>query len=130
MNSERSPRRSRLRDFALYIAIGVAFGMVAFFMGRSSMSLKETSRWLSLIFFSAILYGTFIALNRPLYRTSSFWALTAVLLALHSILFIAIVMKVEQWRPIWSAVMFFEAPLLDALKSRFVSPSHRSGKHG
>ncbi len=119
--------RSRVRDFALYILIGLVFGITAIVLGRSSISAKAANQWVSVIFFTSILYGTFIGLNRSLYRTRSFWILTVVLLSLHLAFFITMVAQVDQWRPVWSAVMFFEAPILDALKDRFVLHRHGDG---
>jgi hypothetical protein len=127
-NQKRRHVRSRVRDFALYILIGLVFGITAIVLGRSNISAKAANQWVSVIFFTSILYGTFIALNRSLYRTRSFWILTIVLLSLHLAFFITMVTLVDQWRPIWSAVMFFEAPALDALKGKFVSPRNRGGK--
>jgi hypothetical protein len=120
VNSTHSRPNSRLRDFILYIAIALAFGGLAVVFGRSSISEKEANQWMSLIFFSAILYGTFIGLNRNLLRNRSFWIVTTAAFTIHSVFFISVATCVEQWRPIWSAVMFFEAPLLDFMKAKCV----------
>ncbi len=128
MKSSSSRFRSRSRDFALYIAISLAVVLMLVVLGRSSLSFEMANRWFSLAFFTAILYGTFIALNRALYRNRSFWVLTAILLLAHLVLFITVVTQIPHWRSIWSAVMFFEAPVLDALKDRFASSRSRGGK--
>ena len=126
MSQRRSHISSRQRDFALYLVIALALALIAVIMGRSNLSLKEANQWLSLIFFTAILYGTFIALSRPLYRIRSFWIVTITSFLVHVSLFAAILTHVDQWRPMWSAVMFLEAPMLDALKRRFVHPTHKN----
>lgn len=119
--------RSRVRDFALYILISLACVITPIVLMQSGVNAKATNQWFTIIFFTSILYGAFIAANRSLFRMRSFWILTVVLLSLHLVFFITMVTQIDQWRPIWSAIMFFEAPILDTLKSRFISRRHKNG---
>lgn len=120
LNRGRSRLRSRLRDYVLYVVIALAIGAVGVFLGLSNIDQTTANLWTSVVFFSAVLFGAFIAANRSLFRTRSFWILTTILLLLHLTIFSMLVIQVAQWRPIWSAVMFLEAPLLEFFKMKFV----------
>jgi peptidoglycan/LPS O-acetylase OafA/YrhL len=121
-NRVRSKLRSRLRDFVLYVVIALAIAAVGVFLGLSNVDQRTANLWTALVLFTAVLFGAFIAANRSLLRTRSFWVLTIVLLTLHLTVFSTLVIRVTQWRPIWSAVMFLEAPLLAYLRMKFVGP--------
>jgi hypothetical protein len=121
----RNRSESRSRDFVLYVAISLGFMALAIALGRSNFSLKTGGQILSLVLFTGILYGCFIASNRTAFRLWTFWLLTAAMLTVHSVLFLVINLRVDQWRGIWNGVMFAEIPILDYMKRRFVH-SHRN----
>jgi hypothetical protein len=89
-------------------------------LGRSHISQRAAGQWLSLVLFTGILYGAFIAYNRALFQTPAFWFLVVVLLSAHIAVFVILNRSMDQWRPIWNAVMFLEVPILDLLKGQFV----------
>ena len=121
-----SKLRSRLRDYVLYVLIALAIVAVTGFLALSNIDQKTFNLWTSVALFTAVLFGAFIAANRSLFRTRSFWLLTIGLLLLHLTIFSVLVIRVTQWRPIWSAVMFLEAPLLTFLRMKFVG--HETGR--
>jgi hypothetical protein len=118
---------SRARDLVIYLAISLAVMMLAVVLARSNLSQAAISQWFGLAFYSAVLYGVFIQANWPSRRLRQFWLVTVVAFSLHAAVFAAIVVNVTAWRPIWSAVMFLELPLLDRAKDRFVPV--RKGRH-
>jgi hypothetical protein len=120
--------QNRVRDFALYIAISLAVGAVAILLGRSHLSLGAISQWFGLAFYSAVLYGIFISANWYARRQRHFWLVTILAFCVHAATFAAIIVNVPQWRPIWSAVMFLELPLLDRAKARF-APDRKYKHH-
>jgi hypothetical protein len=107
------------------VLIALAIGAVAVFLGLSNIDQRTFNLWTSVALFTAVLFGAFIAANRSSLRTRSFWILTIVLLSLHLAIFSTLVIQVRQWRPIWSAVMFLEAPLLAFFKMKFVGGKRR-----
>jgi hypothetical protein len=113
-----------VRDYVLYLAISFAFAFTAVALGLSNVSLETGEQIMSLVFFTGILYGAFTFYNKSDW-SRSFWLLTALLLVSHSALFIAVATQVPHWRPIWNLTMFFEVPLLDFLKRKFVHPKRK-----
>jgi hypothetical protein len=111
----------------LYVAISLAVMFLAVVLGLSPISLEAGGKVLSFVLFTGILYGSFIAYNRSLFRSWAFWRLTITLLSAHLAVFIAINMYVDHWRPIWNGIMFLEIPILDFLKGRLVHV-HRNHK--
>ena len=75
--------RSRVRDFVLYIAIGLAFVGVLIAVARSSVSYDAFIKWGGLAFMTAVLFGYFISKSGQFLREWKFWALTAILLSVH-----------------------------------------------
>jgi hypothetical protein len=61
----------------------------------------EVSKWLGLTFASAILFGSTIRAYTRHAREILFWAVLAVLLCLHLLLFFWVVRTVGQWRLAW-----------------------------
>lgn len=60
--------RSRVRDFVLYIAIGLAFGGVLIAVVRSSVNHDVFIKWGGLAFMTAVLFGYFISKNGQFLR--------------------------------------------------------------
>lgn len=110
---------SRARDFVLYVAISLAVAMLAVLMGRSKMSAQAASQWFGLFFYSAIVYGVFVSANWRSRRRGRFWIVTTTAFCVHAAVFATIIITVTQWRPMWSAVIFLELPLLDLVTDRF-----------
>ena len=88
--------RSRVVDYVLYIAIG--FALVFFAIVSSKWSHEKFIRWGGLGFFTACLFGYFVQESRRFLRNWHFWKITAALLAVHLVLFVAILATAEVWR--------------------------------
>lgn len=128
MKSGHPESRTRDRDLILYLAISFLVVLVLLGLGLSDLSLRSANQLFSFGFFTAILYGAFLFLNRPIHRKRAFWALTVITLLFHLVLFIALMTQISNWRPIWNVAMFFEAPVLDYLKGRFVSKRRKNAR--
>lgn len=120
-----SPRqnRARLRDFALYVAIGLFVAMVAIGVAQTDVSHDAFIRWGGLAVNTCVLFGYFIADSRPLFRRWSFWGLTIALLSLHTTVFCIVLTHVSQWKLVWFMVMILEVPVLLFVRNRFLKPS-------
>jgi hypothetical protein len=114
--------RSRVRDFVLYIAIGFAFVAVLIAVARSSVSHDAFIKWGGLAFMSAVLFGYFISNSGQFFRMWKFWALTAVLLAVHLAAFAVILAHVDEWKLIWFTGMAVEYPAFAFFRSRLPYP--------
>lgn len=121
---QRSPRR-RLRDFVLYIAIGLCVAFVAMGLAQTDISHDSFIRWGGLTVNTSVLFGYFVADSRPLFRRVSFWILTVALLSVHVIVFALVLTHVSQWKLIWFMVMLLEVPVLLFLRNRIVNESTR-----
>jgi len=110
--------RSRVRDFVLYIAIGLAFVGVLIVVAQMGVSQDVYIRWGGLALNTAILFGYFIADSRQFFRRWQFWALTAVLLSVHLAGFIVVLTHVAEWKLLWFMVILFEFPVLVFFRNR------------
>lgn len=110
--------RSRVRDFVLYIAIGLAFVGVLIVVAQMGVSQDVYIRWGGLALNTAILFGYFIADSRQFFRRWRFWALTAVLLSVHLAGFIVVLTHVAEWKLLWFMVILFEFPVLVFFRNR------------
>jgi hypothetical protein len=119
MSKVPSNFRSRLRDYLLYILIALVVGSIAIALGISGVSADTFGRWGGLVCFTALLYGYFIADNRPQFRRLSFWVLTVVLLLAHVTVFAMIFAHIAHWKTIWFMGMFLEFPVLAYFTNRF-----------
>lgn len=116
-NARRVRRvRDRVRDYLFYIAIAFAsIGMAVFV--RTRFGHDAYIRWFGLVVFTTLLFGLFLKNSRELFRMRRFWEVTAVLLMVHLLVFVAILTHVEEWRLPWFTVMAFEYPVLNFFKS-------------
>jgi len=109
--SNRAGRvRSRVIDYVLYIAITFAFFAMVFVI-QGKWGHDAFIRWGGLAGFTTILFGYFVSDSRLFLRERHFWLMTALLLAMHLALFIAILAHVEEWRLMWFTGMALEYPL-------------------
>jgi hypothetical protein len=123
MNSTQHNSTSRVRDYVIYVAISLAVGAVAIGLGRSSLSLRAANEYFGLAFYSAIVYGVFISANWSSRRLPRFWLVTTAAFCLHGAVFVAIIVKIPYWRPIWNLVMFLELPVLERVRAQFAPES-------
>lgn len=122
-----SPRKNgaRLRDFALYVAIGLCVAMTAIGVAQTDISHDAFIRWGGLAVNTCVLFGYFIADSRRFFSRWSFWGLTIALLSLHIILFGIVLTHVGQWKLIWFMVMILEVPVLLFIRNRFLKPIYK-----
>jgi hypothetical protein len=99
--------RSRVIDYALYLAITLAF-LTMVFVVQGKWGPDAFIRWGGLAGFTLILFGYFVGDSRSLVRQPQFWLLIAVLLAVHLALFIVILSHVDEWRLMWFPGMALE----------------------
>ncbi len=119
-NSHES--RARLRDFALYVAIGLVVAMLAIGVAQTDISHDAFVRWGGLAVNTCVLFGYFIADSRSFFRKWSFWAVTIALLSLHAAVFCIVLTHVSQWKLVWFMVMILEVPVLLFVRNRFLKP--------
>jgi peptidoglycan/LPS O-acetylase OafA/YrhL len=115
--------RSRVRDFVLYIVIGLAFVGVLIAVARSSVSHDAFIKWGGLAFMTAVLFGYFISKSGQFLREWKFWALTAILLSVHLAAFAVILTHVDEWKLLWFVGMAIEYPVFVFFRSRLPYPS-------
>lgn len=102
--------RSRVIDYVLYVAITFAF-ITPVFLIQDKWGHDAFIRWGGLAGFSSLLFGYFVSDSRPFLRERRFWLLTALLLATHLALFIAMLTQVDEWRLMWFTGMALEYPV-------------------
>jgi hypothetical protein len=94
-------RRSRARDFVLYIAISFAFVAVLLAGALSHVDQGKFMKWVFISFDTLFVFGFVIEKSRPLWRRNSFWLLTGSLLLLHCIAMAELLIRVKQPKGDW-----------------------------
>ena len=96
-------RLRRVRDLALYIAIGVTFclSVVWYSFASNGGGAERIGRWVGLGGTTLILFGYAITSHRRLLSELSFWLVVLPLLAVHLSVFILLIGKVEHWKVLW-----------------------------
>ncbi len=99
--------RSRVRDFALYIAIALAFGFAIMWLaGTTKLDSKELfGKWIGLAAHTGIVFGYTIRQYRPFWTRPSYWITMFLLLCVHLLFFITVLRAVSEWRLIWWAII-------------------------
>lgn len=67
-------------------------------------------RWGGLVLFTTFIFGFFINDSRRYFHERRFWMLTACLAGLHIGAFLAILLRIANWRLLWFSVMILEVP--------------------
>ena len=114
-----SHRRSRVKDYAVYVLITFAF-LGGVFILESKWGHETFIRWGGLAGFTAVLFGYFLSESRRFAREWQFWSLSLVLLAGHLTAFSIVLTHVEEWRLMWFLVMAVEYPIFVFLRSRLL----------
>ncbi len=115
--------RSRVMDFILYIAIGIASVVILIVLSRTSLSSDAFVRWGGLAIVTTFLFLYFINNSRQFFPQWQFWALTAILLFVHLAGFAILLTHVAEWKMIWFTGMSFEYPVFTFFRSRLPQPS-------
>jgi len=110
---------NRLRDFSIYIAIGLLVAAIAWIIASTGLSLNVITKWGGLAVNTAAVYGYFIADSRSYFRRLAFWVMTSVALSMHLVVFAVVLTHVSQWKLLWFMVMLLEIPVLVFLRDRF-----------
>lgn len=100
----------RVGDFVIYIAVGLAFVFVIYWMAvHVRGSGKEViGKWVGLAVNTAIVFGYTIRENKSSFKRRSFWGILFLLLVLHLLVFSLLLRALDEWRVIWWA---FVAPI-------------------
>jgi hypothetical protein len=102
---------------APYVLIILAILGLVFVLGLL-VSHEVFAKWGALAIFTMGIFGFFISDSREHVKVHKFWALVAILLALHLTGWIIFLRQVGEWRPIWFSVMVLEFPVFSHLRDR------------
>ena len=97
----------RLRDYAIYISISLLLLWSVIWSVDNRVPREEFQRWLGFGFFTVILFASAVQQNRRFLRRGSSWAIFAILIAAHSMLFIVLLRIVGEVPPLyWGFIVF------------------------
>jgi hypothetical protein len=100
-------RANRVRDYVIYISIGL--GLVVFIYwhaGRGPALSESDKNWMGLAFFTPTLFGYAVANYRRDWKRPRFWGIVLALLAVHLGAFSAIFATVNHFGALWYALAF------------------------
>jgi hypothetical protein len=93
---------ARLGDFGTYVIIALAVAGATIWCADHDIDFK----WLGLTFQTCLVFGCAISMAKRLWRFPLFWMTIAVLAAIHVALFVSVLSRVTDWRPVWFAILF------------------------
>lgn len=97
----------RLRDFILYIAIGVtSVGGFLLWLTYISPHYPVDAKWPTLAYFTAFLFGMVIRAYWRVPKSGKFWIVLLFLFALHLLVYTILLLRVREFSPIWYAITF------------------------
>jgi len=85
---------NRIRDFAIYIAIGLCLSLACIWFAFRDIDFK----WLGLSFETSLVLGCTIGWSRSLWRQTAFWVGLGFFLAIHLTAFVVVVQRMSIWR--------------------------------
>ncbi len=98
-------RPHRLRDFSLYILIGVAVAGFAILLGVHSAKTAQRPelvfKWVGFVLNTLFVFGSSLRAVRPFLRRPKLWLIVAGLLILHGTIGALIISRVERIPLIW-----------------------------
>jgi hypothetical protein len=107
----------RLTDFAAYVVIGLAVGLILITVAAYDIDFK----WVALFFETVLVFGCVLAFHKRKWKFPAFWLLCAVALIVHLGLLIPLLFLVAKIRAFWvSGVFVVETPILIELIDRFL----------
>jgi hypothetical protein len=74
-------------------------------------------RWGGVVLYTTFIFGFFISDSRRFFRQRRFWLLTTLLLGAHIAAFLAILLRIDEWKLLWFNVMILELPPLFMLRN-------------
>lgn len=119
---------NRIRDFALYIAIGLLVGLLAMWLASYTdrSAAAKIFKWLALAVNTLIVFGYTIKFNRVLWKHRSFWVTLFLLLFVHLFAFVVVLRLVDEFRPVWwIAIVPLEYFVVGTV---LIATGHRRGK--
>jgi hypothetical protein len=93
---------NRVRDFAIYIAIGLCLGLLCVWFALDKIDVK----WLSLTFETCLVFGCAIGALRRQWRVPVFWISLVVFFIVHLTAFVFVLQQVREWRAPIVGLMF------------------------
>ena len=111
----------RARDYLVYVVIGSAFATSVVVAINLGLTKEHLVRGLSIIGFTALLYGQFIADSKLLWKYRRFWLLVCAAFVVHSFAMATLVHKhVLVDVPQYIAFVLAEGVLLIALRAALI----------
>ncbi len=97
----------RLRDIAIYVAIGLLVVIAAFlYQDNFGRDTTPVAKWGGLFGMTAILFGYAAASHKPLFRSPRFWGVLAGLLVIHVSIFVVVLLRATEWKVLWFVILF------------------------
>jgi hypothetical protein len=122
-------RKSLLELAALLLAIVVAAVLVQAFMDHVGIGWIPRRVWIGLGMFTAITFWGAVVQFRSSWKRPLFWLATAVLLAIHLLVYSMVLIREPDWKGSWFAlVSFFEAAVLMSIL-QWLGFSFRPGRN-
>ncbi len=111
--------RTRIREFALYTAIGLVVLAIVFAVATMKVNEDVFRKWLAVAIFTPFLFGYFIADSRSFWKKSQFWMMCGGCFAVHLLGFAVLFQYVAVFKPIWvGLISLIEMAILVFLKER------------
>jgi hypothetical protein len=114
-----------------YLVLGLLGTLISLLLLRIAFVVEDRwghdafIRWFGLALFTLVSFAVFVCDSERVLRSWRFWALSAILLALHLIGFWIVLTHVEEWKLSWFMVMVIEYPLFLFLRNKFVRASFK-----
>ena len=98
-------RSHRVRDFFLYIVIGVAVAALAILLGvhqaKTGQRPDLAFKWIAFALNTAFVFGSSLRATRPWLRKPKLWAVLAILFLLHGTIGALVISRFERIPLIW-----------------------------
>lgn len=91
--------KAGLRDFLLYVVIGVALVVGILFLALVSPNISHA--WFSFFFFTTLLFVFLARMYWPVRRSVKVWLILALFMALHVGCYVVILHRVHDWPAFW-----------------------------
>lgn len=105
-------KASRIRDFVLYVAIGLSLVLSVIFFAKRNLDVK----WLGLMFVTCCVFGSTIGALKRFWRIPIFWITLGICFIAHLAGFVLVLRQVHQWRGATAGLIFVvETAALTAL---------------
>jgi hypothetical protein len=101
-------KAKRIRDFVIYIVIGLAVGLgtVWYAFHFKTHNTEALVKWIGFSGITAILFGYAIHAHRNFLRSAGFWMVMSLLLAVHLVGFIFVLRRTQRWPLLWFVFIY------------------------